>query len=227
MNLERIFRHPALAAVLFIVSQTVSAAVNTSYLDAPAARAPATGAAVSDAALEKKQRPRDRSAAPANAGARRNTVASAHPIESRDTGKAQQVKGQTARANSGRVRSLLNRQALRTRTAATASRHAAATNTAVGGRTAAPTTAVSRNGAAPTAANPSQGRANLSQGPASAMPNKAASRAAAALPQNSTARIGTLGGPRVQGRERLGGPISAKNARAAAIDGTQMPRRKY
>ncbi len=225
MNLECIFRHPALAAALFIVTQSVSATVNTAYLDAPAARAPENRAAVSDAASEKKQRPRERPAAPANAAARRNTEASAHPAESRDAGKVQQGKGQAARANSDRVRSLLNKQAVRSRTAAAANRGGGATR--------------GSGAPGPGAAGPSEGRTNLSQdrtnlspGSASAMASRAAPRAAVALPQNSAARTGTLGGPRVQGSARLGGPVSINARRAApagtqTLNGTQVLRRKH
>jgi hypothetical protein len=200
LNLECIFRHPALAAALFIVAQSVSATVNTAYLDAPAA-------------------------------ARRNTEASAHPAAR----KVQQGKGQAARANSDRVRSLLNKQAARSRTAAAANR-----------RGAAPTTAASRSGGGatsgypgPGAAGPSEGRANLSQGrtnlspgSASAKANRAATRAAVALPQNSAARTGTLGGARAQGSAKLGGPVSINARRAApagtqALNGTQVTRRKH
>ena len=208
MNVLRIL-HAALTTVLFVASQSASAAVNTAPQDGPAAQASAE---------------------------RSNTEASAHP----PAGKVQQGKGQAARANSDRVRSLLNKQASKSRTAVAANR-----------RGAAPTTATSRSAAAldgatrasgdpgPGAAGPSEGRANLSQGrtnlspgPASAMAIRAAPRAAVALPQNSTARSGTLGGPRVQGSARLGGPVSTKAGRAAptgtqALNGTQVLRRKY
>ena len=199
MNLQCIFRHPALAAALFIVTQSVSATVNAASLDAPAARAPVNRANVSETALEKKQRLRNRSSASEDAAARRNTDASAHPAESRDAGKVQQGKGQAARANSDRVRSLLQKQAARSRTVAAANR-----------RGAAPTTAASRSGGA----------------------TRAAPRAAVALPQNSAARTGTLGGPRVQGSARLGGPVSINARRAApagtqALNGTQVLRRKH
>jgi hypothetical protein len=163
--------------------------------------------------------------APAAAGVRRNTPAGPHPEVSGITGKAQQGKGQTARANSDRVRSLLNRQATRPRTAAAASRRAAAPTTAVGGQIVAPNTVAGN--ATRASGNPGPGAANLSPGVASKMPNRAAPRAAVALPQNSAARTGTLGGPRDQGYARLGGPASAKAARAAALTGTQLPRRKY
>jgi hypothetical protein len=224
MNLLRIILHAALVPTLFVVAQMASAAVNT----APgAAQFSSERGVMSD----KKQRQRDRSAAPAAAGVRRNTPASPHPDGSKDTGKAQQGKGQTARTNADRVRSLLNRPAPRSRTAVAANR-----------RNASPTAAASRHATAPTAAggaprisgdpgssaaNLSQGRANLSQGPAPAMPNRAAPRAAVALPQNSAPRTGTLGGPRAQGSARLGGPVSAKATRAAVLNGTQLLRRKY
>jgi hypothetical protein len=225
MNLLRIILHAALVPTLFVVAQAASAAVNT----APgAAQSSSERAAVSD----KKQRQRDRSAPPAAAGVRRNAPASPHPDDSKDTGKAQQGKGQTARTNSDRVRSLLNRPAPRSRTAvaanrrsapptAAASRHATAPTAAAGG---APRISGDRG---PSAANLSRGRANLSQGPASAVRNGVAPRAAVALPQNSAARTGTLGGPRAQEHVRPGGPSLGKPAHAAALDGTQLRRRKY
>jgi hypothetical protein len=191
-----------LAALVSVVCQWASAAVST----APAAQISSERAAVSD----EKQRQRDRSATPAAAGARH---------------KVQQGKGQTARANSDRVRSLLNRQASTRRTAAAASRRPAVPTTAVGGQIAA-TNTVAGN-ATRASGNPGPGAANRSQGLVSAMPNRAAPRAAAALPQNSAAKSGTLGGPRAQGYARLGGPASAKAGRTGALDGTQLPRRKY
>jgi hypothetical protein len=51
--------------------------------------------------------------------------------------------------------------------------------------------------------------------------------AAVAPPQNSVARIGTLGGARAQEHARLGGPSLGKPPHAAALDGTQLQRRKY
>jgi hypothetical protein len=191
---RRSILHASLAAVLSIVSQAAPAAVNRAHLDAPAA---------------------------AQAPADRNTEASPHPAQSRNTGKAQQVKGQAARGNPDRVRSLLNRQALRSRTPKAASRRAAAAPITVVGDA----TRASGN-PAPGVANLSPARANPSPGPASA-PNKTARRAAVALPQNSAARTGMLGGPRAQGYARLGGPASGKAAHAAALDGTQVARRKY
>jgi len=185
LNLLRIL-HAALASILFLISQSASAAVNT-----PAAQV-------------SEERQRDRSTAPAAAGARRNTHPSPRPDQSGKTGKAQQVKGQTARANSDRVRSLLNRQAIRHGTAVAASRRAGA-------------------------ANPSQARTNPSQGAAASAPNTTARRAAVApsqnsAAQNSAARAGTLGGPRAQTYARLGGPASVKPAHAAALNGSQVLR---
>jgi hypothetical protein len=210
MNLLRSILHAALVPTLFVVAQLASAAVNT-----------APGAAQSSSergpASDKKQRQRDRSAAPAAAGVRRNVPASPHPDDSKDTGKAQQGKGQTARSNSDRVRSLLNRPAPRSRTAVAVNRRSATPTAGAAPRIS--------GDPGPSAADLSRGRANLSRGPASAMPNRAAPRAAIALPQNSAPRAGTLGGPRAQG-SRLGGPASAKAARAV-LNGTQLLRRKY
>jgi hypothetical protein len=150
---------------------------------------------------------------------RRNTEASAHPDGPRDTGKAQPATGQAARTNSDRVRSLLNRQAPRPRTAVAASRRGAAP-TAVAG------VAPRRYGdLGPGVANLSQGRANPSPGSASAAPNRTPRRAAVALPQNSAAGTGTLGGARAQGHARLGGPASGKAVHAAVLDGTQLHRK--
>jgi hypothetical protein len=111
MNLPRIL-HAALAAITFLSVQSASAAANTT------------------AAQFSEERQRDRSTAPAAAGARRNTHASPRPDESGKTGKAGPVKGQTVRANSDRVRSLLNRQATRHGTAVAASRHTGAASSA-------------------------------------------------------------------------------------------------
>ena len=203
MNLLPIL-HAALASALFIFSPPASAAVSPS-----AALVSPDSAAVSD----KKQRQRSSSAAP------------------RDTGKARRGIDQAARANSDRVRSLLNRQALRPRasgrprTAVAPSRHGAASTAAQTIGTGGAPRASSYTGSR--AVNPSPGRTNLSQGPASAMRNGAASRATVALPQNSAARTGTLGGPRAQEHARLGGPSLGKPAHAAVLDGTQMLRRKY
>jgi hypothetical protein len=232
LNLLRIL-HAVSAAALFIASQSASAAVNPAPLDSPAAQAPSDRAA-----SDKRQRQRDRSAASAAAEGRRSTEAGRRPDESKDTGKGQQGKGQPARANSDRVRSLLNKQATRTRTAVTASRRGAAP-TAGASRSAAGGGGATRGSGDPgavaaTSASPSQGRANpwqartnLSQGPASAMRNGVAPRAAVAPPQNSAARTGMLGGPRAQEHGRLGGPSLSKPAHAAALDGTQLQRRKY
>jgi len=111
LNLLRILP-AALASILFLIAQSASAAVNT-----PAARV-------------SEERQRNRSTAPAVGGARRNTDASARPDQSGKTGKAQQVKGQTVRANSDRLRSLLNRQAIRHGAAVAASRRAGAASSA-------------------------------------------------------------------------------------------------
>jgi hypothetical protein len=225
MNLLRIILNAGLVPTLFVVGQLASAAVGT----APAAaQSSSERAAVSD----KKQRQRDRLAAPVAAGVRRNAPASPHPDDSKDTGKAQQGKGQTARTNSDRVRSLLNRPASRSPTAVAANRRSASPTAAASRHATAPTAAAGgapriSGDPGPSAANLSQGRANLSQGPASAMANRAAPRAAVALPQNSAARTGTLGGPRAPGSARLGGPVSTKAARAAVLNGTQLLRRKY
>ena len=203
MNLLRIL-HIASASILFLTSQSASAAVSTS------------------AAQVSEERQRDRPSAPAAAAARRNTGASPRSDESGKTAKAQQVRGQTARANSDRVRSLLNRQATRHGTAVAASRRAAAAPTAAGNGA----RAASGN-PGPSTANPSLARTNPSQGAASSALNMTARRAAVALPQNSAARTGTLGGPRAQGYARLGGPASAKPAHAAALNGSQVLRPKY
>jgi hypothetical protein len=227
MTLLRIILHAALVPTLFVVAQSASAAVNPAPLDSPAAQAPSDRAA-----SDKKQRQRDRSAASAAAEGRRRTEAGSRPDVSKDTGKGPQGKGQPARANSDRVRSLLNKQATRTRTAVTASRRGAA-SAAVPSRYAAART-IGTSGApgtsgdtGPRATNPSQGRTNLAQAPASAMRNGVTPRAAVAVPQNSAAKTGTLGGPRVQEHARLGGPSLGKPAHAAALDGTQLQRRKY
>jgi hypothetical protein len=190
LNLHRILP-AALASILFLIAQSASAAVNT-----PAAQV-------------SEERQRNRSTAPAVGGARRNTAAGARPDQSGKAGKAQQVKGQTVRANSDRLRSLLNRQAIRHGAAVAASRRAGA-------------------------ANPSQARTNPSQGAAASAPNMTARRAAVAPSQNSAAqnsasaaRTGTLGGPRAPAYARLGGPASAKPAHAAALSGSQVLRPKY
>jgi cytoskeletal protein RodZ len=227
LNLLRIILHAALVPALFMVAQSASAAVNT----ARASQASAEHAAVSD----KKQRQRDRSDAPAAAAARRNTEVSPPPGVPRDTGKADRSMGQAARANSDRVRSLLNGQTLRPRAAA-ASHRAAAAAAGASGQTVAPSAAAgaprtSGNpglGAANASlgrANPSQARATQSQGPALAAPSMAARRAAVALPQISPARIGTLGGPRAQGFARLGGPASGNAAHGAIVGGAHLRRR--
>jgi hypothetical protein len=221
MNLLRTLS-AALASALFTFSPPASAAVSPS-----AALVSPDSATVSD----KKQRQHPSSAAPSAAGVRRNTEVGAHAEGPRNTGKAQRGIDQAARANSDRVRSLLNRQALRRRasgsprTAVAASRHGAASTAAqtigAGGAPRASSYTGSR------AVNQSPGRTNLSLGPASAMRNGAAPRATVALPQNSAARTGTLGGPRAQEHARLGGPSLGKPAHAAALDGTQLLRRKY
>jgi hypothetical protein len=170
------------------------------------------------------------SAAPAAAEARRNPEASAHGDGSKDTGRTQRGIGQAARANSDRVRSPLSRQAPRPKNAVAASRRGAA-STAVSSRGATAQNSVpggtprTYGGAGPRAANQLQDRANLSQRTASA-PSNVAPRRAVAPPQYSAARTGTLGGPRAQGHAMLGGPAIGKAARAA-LDGAQLPRRKY
>jgi hypothetical protein len=221
MNLLRILS-AALASALFTFSPPASAAVSPS-----AALVSPDSATASD----KKQRQRSSSAAAAAAGVRRNTEVGAHAEGPRTTGKPQRGIDQAARANSDRVRSPLNRQALRPRasgrprTAVAGSRHGAASTAAqtidAGGAPRVSSYTRSR------AVNPSPGRTNLSQDPASATRNGAAPRATVALPQNSAARTGTLGGPHAQEHARLGGPSLGKPAHAAALDGTQMLRRKY
>ena len=120
----------------------------------------------------------------------------------------------TARtAGSDRVRALLNRQAQRSRAAAAANRHASA-----------PTVVTNRRAAAQTSV--AGGAANRSQGPAAAMPNRTPPRTLNALPQSSTARIGSLGGPRAEGNVRLGGLASGMAAHAAVLGGTQLLRHK-
>ena len=210
MNLPRIL-HAALASIAFLNFQSASAAANTA------------------SAQVSEERQRDRSTAAAAAGARRNTHASPRPDESGKTGKAGPVKGQPVRANSDRVRSLLNRQAMRHGTAAATSRRAAAAPTAPGD-----VARPASGNPGPGTANPSQARAIPSQvraippqGAASSAPDMAARRAPVAPPQNSAARTGTLGGPRAQSYARLGGPASAKPAHAAALNGTQVLRPKY
>ena len=103
MNLLCIL-NAALAAALFTFSPPASAAVSPS-----AALVSPDSATVSD----KKQRQRSSSAAPAAAGGRRNTEASARAEGPSNAGggKAKQGIGQAARANSDRLRSLLQRQA--------------------------------------------------------------------------------------------------------------------
>jgi hypothetical protein len=208
LNLLRIL-HIASAAILFLTSQSASAAVSTS------------------AAQVSPERQRDRPTAPAAAGARRNTGASPRSDESGKTAKAQQVKGQTVRANSDRVRPLLNRQAIRHGTAVAASHRAAAGRAAAAPAAAGNGARAASGNPGPSTANPSLARTNPSQGAASSAPNMTARRAALALPQNSAARTGTLGGPRAQGYARLGGPASAKPAHAAALNGSQVLRPKY
>lgn len=112
-----------------------------------------------------------------------------------------------------RVRALLNRQAQRSRAAAAANRHASA-----------PAVVTNRRAAAQTAV--AGGATNRSQGPAAAMPNRTPPRALNALPQNSAATTGTLGGPHAERNARLGGPPSGKATHAAALGGTQLLRRK-
>jgi hypothetical protein len=202
--------------VLFAVAQSASAVVNAALPGEPAAQASSDRTV----AMPDKKRQRDRSAASAAAQAQRKTGTSAHSDGPKDTGKAQQGKGQTASATSERVRALLNKQASRSRTAVAVNRRGAAPAAARGA-------ARTSGNLGPGTSNPLPSRTNLSQGPASAVPNKAAQRAAVALPQSSISRIGTLGGPRAQGHDRLGGRVSTKGARAAALNGTQMLRRKY
>jgi hypothetical protein len=216
MNLLRILR-AAMASAPFIVSQSASAAVSTVRADVSATQVSSDSATVSD----KNRRPRSLSSPPAAAGARRYTEAGARAGGASDAGKAQRGIGQAARANSDRVRSLLKRQAPRPRTAVAASRHAAAQTIVVG------VTPRTSGGTGPRAVNPSQGRTNLSQGAATAMRNGAAPRAAVALPQNSVARTGMIGGPRAQGHVWLGGPSLGRPAHAAALDGIQLLRRKH
>jgi hypothetical protein len=131
-----------------------------------------------------------------------------------------------ARTNSDRVRSLLTRQALRPKTGAAAARRGAAT-TGISSRRAAVqiTGSASRAGIAPTVAGGA--RTSLSPSPASVAPNRTPPRSAGALAPSPAVRKGTLGGPRAEGSARLGGPVSGKAARAAALDGTQVQRRKY
>jgi hypothetical protein len=205
LNLLRIL-NVALASALFTFSPPASATVSPSA--APISPDSAT-------ASDKQQRQRSSSAA-----------AAAGRV------KAEQGIGQAPRANSDRRRSLLKRQAPRLRTAVAAS-HRGTASTAVPSRDAAARTIVAggaprRSGdPGPRASNPSQGRTNLSPGPASTMRNGAAPRAAVAPPQNSAVRTGTLGGPRAQEHGRLGGPSLGRPAHAAALDGTQLQRRKY
>ena len=220
MNLLRIL-HIASASTLFLISQSVYAAVNTA-----AGRVSPSGPAMPD----NKVRQRNQSTAPAAVGARRNTDGSPRSDESVKIGKVQQVKGQTARANSDRVRSLLSRQSIRHGTAVAASRRAAAAPTAAGNvaRAASGNPGPSTANLSQARAIPSQARAIPSQGAASSAPNMTARRAALAPPpQNSAARTGTLGGPRAQTYARLGGPASAKPAHAAALNGSQVLRPKY
>jgi hypothetical protein len=224
LNLLRIL-NVALASALFTFSPPASAAVSPS-----AALVSPDGATASD----KNQRQRSSSAAAAAAAVRRNTEGRARAEGPSNTGggKAEQGIGQAQRANSDRLRSLLKRQGPRRRTAVAAS-HRGAASTAVPGRYAAARTIVA--GGAPRASgdpgsrasNPSQGRTNLSQDPASAMRNGAAPRAAVALPQNSAATTGALGGARAQEHAWLGGPSVGKPTHAVALDGTQLRRRKH
>jgi hypothetical protein len=215
----------ALVTVPFVASQSVCATLDKAHPDALAAQVSAGRAA---AMLDKKPR---------------NAQAAAHPDKSKESGKAPQGKGRAARTNSDRVRSLWTRQALRPKTRVAATRRGAAA-TAISSRRAAAqiTGSANRAGVAPTVAggatrasggtgpgapNPSLGRTSLSPGPASATPNRTSARSAGALAQSSAVRKGTLGGPHAQGYARLGGPVAGKAAQAAALDGTQLPRRRY
>lgn len=208
MNLLRIL-HIASASILFLTAQSAAAAVSTS------------------AAQVSQERQRDRPTAPAAAGARRNTGASPRSDESGKTGNAQQVKGQTVRGNSDRVRPLLNRQATRHGTVVAASRRAAVGRAAAAPAAAGNVARAASGNLGPSTANPSLARINPSPGAASSAPNMTARRAAVALPQNPAVRPGTLGGPRAQAYARLGGPASAKPAHAAALNGSQVQRPKY
>jgi hypothetical protein len=227
MNLLRIL-HAAIASAPFIVAQSASAAIGAIRPDVSAAQASSDSASVPD----KDRRQRSLSSAPAVAGARRNTEAGAYAEGPREIGKAQRGINQAAHANSDRVRALLNRQALRAhvsgrpRMTVAASRNGTASTAAQTIATGGAPRASSYTGSR--AVNPSPGRTNLSQEPASAaMRNGAAPRATVALPQNSVARTGILGGPGAHEHARLGGPSLGKPAHAAALDGTQILRRKY
>jgi hypothetical protein len=190
--------------LLRILNTALASALFTFSPTASAAVSPSAALASPDSATvsDKKQRQRSSSAAPAAAGVRRNTEAHARAEGPSNAGggKAEQGIGQAPRADSDRLRSLLKRQAPRPRTAVAASRRAS---------------------------NPTQGRTNLTQGPTAAMRSGIASRAAVALPQNSARRTGTLGGPRAQEHARPGGPSLGRPTHAAALDGTQLQRRKY
>ena len=190
--------------LLRTLSAAMASALFTFSPPASAAVSPSAALVSPDSApaSDKKQRQRSSSAAAAAAGVRRNTErrAPAEGLSNAGGGKAEQGIGQAAHANSDRLRSLSKRQGPKPRTAVAAG---------------------------PRASNPSQGRTNLSPGPASTMRNGAAPRAAVAPPQNSAARIGTLGGGRAREHARLGGPSLGKPTHAAALDGTQLQRRKH
>jgi hypothetical protein len=188
--------------LLRILNAALASALFTFSPPASAAVSPSAALVSPDSATASdiKQRKRSLSAAAAAAGARRNTEARA---------RAEGPRIAVAASHRGAA------------STAVPSRHAAARTIVAGG----PSRTSGDPG--PRASNPSQGRTNLSQGPASAMRNGAAPRAAVAPPQNSAARTGTLGGPRAQEHARLGGPSLGKPAHAAALDGTQLQRRKY
>jgi hypothetical protein len=222
LNFMRIILRIALVSVPCIAPQSAFAAVSA---DASATQVSSDSAAVSD----KKQRQRSVPAATA-AGVRRNSNANASADTPRDAGSPQRGIGQAARSNSDRVRSLLNRQAIRPRTAAVAASRRGAASTAVSSRH--PAAQTSAAGALRKSDDPGHGVGNLGRavpsiGAALATPNRAVPRASVALPQNSAARIGTLGGPRAAGYSRLGGPASGKAAHAAALGGTQLLHRQY
>jgi hypothetical protein len=58
------------------------------------------------------------------------------------------------------------------------------------------------------------------------MPTWAASNAKVALPQNSAARMRSLGGIPARAQGRLAGPFSTKSGSAAALAGTELIRRR-
>jgi hypothetical protein len=196
VNLQR-FLPAALVSTIFIVSQSASAAVSTTHLDAPARRNP-------EASLH-ADGPRDAR------NARRGMGRAAAPPANSD--RVRTLLNRQARGS-------------QTASGPAARGHIAAPPTTAGESTSGYPSRAPRN-PGPGAANSSQGHANLSASPAPAAPNLTPRRAAAALSQNPAAgKTGAIGGPRAQGYPRLGGAVSGKAVHPAVLDGSQL-RRKY